>query len=50
MAAIGTDLPVAQLSGDLPAVAAGAATFLAVNHVLAGVAAALLCARRPRAT
>jgi diguanylate cyclase (GGDEF)-like protein len=47
MAATGTDLPVAQLSGYLPAVAVGAATFLAVNHVLAGVAAALLVHEPP---
>jgi diguanylate cyclase (GGDEF)-like protein len=39
---MGVDLPVVSVASDLPAVAAGAATFLAVNHVLAGVAAALL--------
>jgi diguanylate cyclase (GGDEF)-like protein len=42
MAALGTVLPLTQLDGGLPAVAAGAATFLAVNHMLAGVAAAML--------
>ena len=40
MAWIGTDLPVSQLAGRLPAVAAGAVTFLAVNHVLAAHAVA----------
>jgi diguanylate cyclase (GGDEF)-like protein len=39
---VGTELPVISVAGDLPAIAVGAATFLAVNHVLAGVAAALL--------
>jgi diguanylate cyclase (GGDEF)-like protein len=40
--ALGTSLPLDRLDGNLAAVASGALTFLVVNHVLAGVAAALL--------
>jgi diguanylate cyclase (GGDEF)-like protein len=42
MAAVGAQPPLAQLDGNLLAVAAGAAAFLIANHVLAGIAAALL--------
>ena len=46
MLALGAQLPVASLADELPRVAAGALAFLAVNHVLAGVAAALLARER----
>jgi len=47
IAAVGSELPLDRLDGDLPAVAAGAATFLVVNHVLAGIAAAMLVREQP---
>jgi diguanylate cyclase (GGDEF)-like protein len=46
MLALGAQLPLTSLADELPRVAAGALAFLAVNHVLAGVAAALLAHER----
>jgi diguanylate cyclase (GGDEF)-like protein len=46
MSVLGAELPLRSLALEMPAVAAGALTFLAVNHVLAGIAAALLVRER----
>ena len=46
MLVLGAQLPLASLATELPRVAAGALAFLAVNHLLAGTAAALLARER----
>jgi diguanylate cyclase (GGDEF)-like protein len=47
MLALGATLPVASVSGVLPVVLAGTLVFFLVNHVLPGVAVALMIGERP---
>src|SRR4051794_9158469 len=47
MLALGATLPVASVSGVLPLVLAGTLVFFLVNHVLPGVAVALMIRERP---
>jgi diguanylate cyclase (GGDEF)-like protein len=47
LALLGHEAPIGSVSGSLPAVLAAAAIFFVVNHVLAGVAAALLVGESP---
>ena len=44
---LGHDAPIGTVSGSLAAVLAAAGTFFVVNHVLAGIAAALLVGEAP---
>jgi diguanylate cyclase (GGDEF)-like protein len=47
MLVLGQTLPIASVSGALPAVLAGTLAFFLVNHVLPGIAVALMIGERP---
>src|SRR4051794_14874618 len=47
MLSLGTALPIDSVSGELPAILAGTLAFFFVNHVLPGVAVALMIGERP---
>jgi diguanylate cyclase (GGDEF)-like protein len=47
LAALGHEAPIGSIAGALPAVLASAAVFFLVNHVLAGVGAALIIGESP---
>jgi diguanylate cyclase (GGDEF)-like protein len=49
MLALGVSLPIDSVSGVLPVVLAGTVAFFLVNHVLPGIAVALLIGERPGA-